>query len=416
MGDRDFRRMFLSEGSAGVGSQVSLLALPLTAIVLLHSSAFQVGVLSALGTLPYLLIGLPVGAWLEQGRRRPTLIYSALGRGAVLVAVPILWALGRLDVEALYVVAFLVGLMTTFYDIAWQAYLPSLVGTARLHEATARLSLCDSGAQVVGPGLAGALIKALSAPVALLVDALGFGVAGISVARIRRPEPAVVGTADGTKWHEQVAEGLRFVAGHSLLRWTAVFTGCVNAVSASLNVVLVLFEARVLHFSAGAIGAIFFAGNFGFVLGAPLVRRVTARVGIGKTLLLAALIAGCAPALFPLARAGAAAPLLVAGWFLRALASPFFYVNQISLRLAITPARLLARMTATMKFVVIGAMPVGSFLSGALAGILGARSTLWLIAGVSALSVVAVATTELREVTIAPEDLRPGGDWAPKDG
>ena len=164
MRDRDFLKMFVSEGSAGVGSQVSLLALPLAAIVLLHSSAFEVGTLAALGTLPYLLFGLPAGAFLERVRRRPVLLYSALGRAAVLAVVPVFWALGRLDVEILYAVAFLVGLMTTFYDIAWQAYLPSLVGTSRLHEASARLSLCDSGSQLVGPGLAGFLIRALSAP------------------------------------------------------------------------------------------------------------------------------------------------------------------------------------------------------------------------------------------------------------
>ena len=162
MRDRDFLKMFVSEGSAGVGSQVSLLALPLAAIVLLHSSAFEVGALAALGTLPYLLFGLHAGVFLERVRRRPVLVYSALGRAAVLTVVPISWALGLLDVEVLYVVAFLVGLMTTFYDIAWQAYLPSLVGTSRLHEASARLSLCDSGSQLVGPGLAGFLIRALS--------------------------------------------------------------------------------------------------------------------------------------------------------------------------------------------------------------------------------------------------------------
>ena len=408
MCDRDFRKMFLSEGSAGLGSQVSLLALPLTAIVLLHASAFEVGTLSALGTVPYLLFGLPVGAWLERGRRRPVLLYSALGRAAVLGAVPVLWAFGRLDVEVLFGVAFLVGLMTTFYDIAWQAYLPSLVGTSRLHEASARLSLCDSGSQLAGPGLAGLLIKALSAPVALLVDALGFVVAGLSMKHICRPEPVVAVPEDAPTMREQMAEGLRFVAGHQLLRWTAVYVGATNVVGAALNVVLVLFEARVLHFSAGTIGAVFLLGNLGFVLGAPMVRRVTARLGIGRTMLVGALVGGAAPVLFPLARPADAVAVLVVGWFLRAVASPFYGVNQVSLRLAITPAPLLARMTATMKFFVMGAMPLGSFLAGALAGSVGSRSTLWLIAGVSALSVLAVAATKLREVSTPPEELRPG--------
>ncbi len=407
MRDRDFLKMFVSEGSAGMGAQVSLLALPLTAIVLLHARAVEVGTMSALGTLPYLLFGLPVGVWLERCRRRPVLLYSALGRAAVLGVVPVLWALGRLDVDVLYVVAFLVGLMTTFYDIAWQAYLPSLVGTARLHEASARLSLCDSGSQFVGPGLAGVLIKALSAPLALLVDALGFVVAGLSMKHIRRAEPPVTVLDDAPNMREQVSEGLRYVAGHYLLRWTAVYVGATNVVGAALNVVLVLFEARVLHFSAGTIGAVFLLGNVGFLVGAPLVRRVTARFGIGRTMLLGALLGGAAPVLFPLARPADAVPVLVAGWFMRALATPFYGVNQVSLRLAITPAPLLARMTATMKFFVMGAMPLGSFLGGALAGSVGSRSTLWLIAALSGLSVLAVAATKLREVSTPPEELRP---------
>ena len=205
----------------------------------------------------------------------------------------------------------------------------------------------------------------------------------------------------------QVSEGLAYVARHPLLRWTAVYTGASNAVGAALNVVLVLFEARVMHFSAGTIGVVFLLGNVGFVIGAPMVRRVTARLGMGRTMLLAALMSGAAPALFPMARAADAVPVIVVGWFFRALASPFYGVNQISLRLAITPTPMLARMTATMKFFVMGAMPVGSFLGGALAGTVGSRATLWVIAAVSALSVLAVGATKLRAVSTAPEDLHP---------
>jgi len=407
MRDRDFLKMFVSESSSELGAQVSLLALPITAIVLLHASAFDVGTLAALGTFPYLLFSLPAGVFLEQVRRRPVLVYSALGRAAVLAVVPVFWAVGHLTIATLYVVALLVGVMTTFYAIAWQAYLPSLVGTPRLHEASARLSLCDSGAQLLGPGLAGLLIRALSAPLALLMDALGFVVAGLSVGRIRRPEHSVTFATLDTTMREQVAEGLRYITGHHLLRWTAVYIGAVNAVSAALNVVLVLFEVRVLHFSAGTIGLIFLLGNLGFVLGAPLVRRVTARLGVGRTMLFGAVLGGVAPVLFPLAQHADAIPVLVAGWFCRALASPFYGVNQVALRLAITPSRLLARMTATMKFFVMGAMPVGSFVCGALAGWLGSRSTLWVIAALSALSVLAVALTKIREVSTAPEALSP---------
>jgi len=251
------------------------------------------------------------------------------------------------------------------------------------------------------------LIRALSAPLALLTDALGFLAAGLSVSRIKRSEPAVV-SEDGSNVRAQVAEGLRYITRHELLRWTAVYTGAVNAVGAALNVVLVLFEVRVLHFSAGTIGLIFLLGNVGFVIGAPLVRRVTGRLGAGRTMLFAAILGGAAPVLFPAVQHADAIPVLVAGWFCRALAAPFFGVNQVTLRLAITPSRLLARMTATMKFFVMGAMPIGSFLAGVLAGEIGSRFTLWVIAAISCVSVLAVAGTKLRDVSFPPDQLGSG--------
>ncbi len=408
--EADFLKLFGGSTTSGLGSQVSVLALPLTAIALLHAPALSVGTLAALGTLPYLLFSLPVGTWLERVRKRPVLVASALGRCVVLAIIPLLWALHHLDMMALYVVAFLVGTMSTLFDIAWQSYLPSLVGTSRLHEASARLSISNSGTQLAGPGLAGLLIRALSAPVALLADAAGFVAAGLFVGRIKRPEPQPP-KLKKRGWLADIAEGVNYTARHQLLRWIAVGVASWNAVSSALNVALVLFESRVLHFSAGTIGLIFLLGNIGFVVGAPAVRRVTQRLGLGRTMVLAAVLGGSSPALFPLAHGAAAIPLLVSGWFVRALANPLYMANQVSLRLAITPRRLTARMTATMKCVVMGAMPLGSFLAGAAMGAFGANTSLWLIAIVSLASVGATALTKLRTASLASE--RRADDDAP---
>ncbi|MGH9106434.1 MAG: MFS transporter [Acidimicrobiales bacterium] len=404
----DFQKLFLSASTAQLGAQVTLLALPLAAILSLHASAMQVGVLAALGTLPYLLVGLPAGAWLERARLKRVLSLSALGRAVVLGSVPLLWALHQVDIEVLDVIAIVVGLMSTFYDIAWQSYLPSLVGTSRLHEASSRLTIASSGAQLFGPGLAGYLVRALSAPVALLADAVGFVVAAISVHSIQANEPAPAGPLGEGGVAKRVAEGLAYVTRHELLRWIAVGTGTWNFAGTALNVVLVLFEARVLHYSAGTIGLVFFLGNIGYVIGAPLVRKVTARLGVGRTMFLGATLGGLGPVLLPMARPEDALGLLVAGWFFRALGSPLYMVNQVSVRLAITPAELTARMTATMKFFVMGAMPVGSFLGGALAGAIGDRPTLWVVAAVAAASVLATALSKVRLLSVPPEKLRPG--------
>ncbi|MDA8302992.1 MAG: MFS transporter [Actinomycetota bacterium] len=404
----DFQKLFLSASTAQLGAQVTLLALPLVAILGLHASAVQVGLLAALGTLPYLLVGLPAGAWLERARLKRVLSFSALGRAVVLGSVPLLWAFHEVDMGFLYAIAVVVGLMSTFYDIAWQSYLPSLVGTSRLHEASSRLSIASSGAQLFGPGLAGFLIRALSAPLALLADAIGFVVAATSVQTIEAQDPPPAERADDAGVARRVVEGLSYVTHHELLRWIAVGTGAWNFVGTALNVVLVLFEARVLHYSAGTIGLVFLLGNVGYVIGAPLVRKVTARLGVGRTMLLGATLGGLGPLLLPMARPEDAMGLLVGGWFFRALGSPLYTVNQISVRLAITPAELTARMTATMKFFVMGAMPLGSFLGGALAGALGYRPTLWVIAAVAVAPVLATALSKLRLLSDPPEKLRPG--------
>jgi MFS family permease len=410
----DFLKLWGGETTAALGEQVSLLALPLTAILLLHASPLQVGLLTALGTVPFLFIGLPAGVWLERARRRPMLVTSALGRALVLGSVPVTWALHRMSLPYLDVTALAMGTLTTLFDIAWQSYLPGLVGTSRLHEANARLSTSTSGARLAGPGLAGLLIGVLSAPLALLADSLGFLITACSIAGIKRSEPAPPGMpgpatveGDPPRLRQQILEGLRYVTGHRLLRWTATATGGFNAITMALNVVLVLFEARVLHLSAGTIGLVFMVGNIGFVLGAFAVRPLTVRLGIGPTIVLSALCMASAPAVFPLAHAAAAIPVLVGGWFLRALASPLFNTNQVSLRLAITPPRLLARMTATMKFFVMGAMPLGSLAAGALGGTIGLRPTLWAIAGFALVPFLAVALTDVRGLRTSPDELRP---------
>lgn len=327
---QDFQKLVLSTGASNLGAQVSLLALPLTAILELRASATQVGLLAALGTLPYVLVGLPVGAWLERARLKPVLFGSALGRAAVLTCVPLLWALHLVDIVVLDGAAVLVGLMSTFYLIAWRAYLPSLVGTSRLHEANSRLTFANSGSQLLGPALAGYLVRALSAPLALLADASGFAVAGFSVRAIRACEPAPASSEDEAGMAVQVAQGLGYVAGNELLRWIAVGTGASNFVGAALNVVLVLFETRVLHYSPGTIGLVFFLGNIGYLVGAPLVRKVTERLGVGHTMVLGAALGWLGPVLFPLARAEDAMAVLVAGWFFWALGSPWYGVNQVA--------------------------------------------------------------------------------------
>ena len=342
MRDWDFVKLWIACTTASLGSQVSVLALPLAAILLLHSSAFQVGLLAALGTVPYLLVGLPAGVWLERLPRRPVLAITAFARMALMCLVPVTWALGRLDLAR----ARRRRLYPRHPDHALRHRLAGVSSRPGRPQPPPRgqrlpLGLLLSGAQLAGPGLGGALVGALSAPTALLADAIGFLAAGLVVLGIRRKE--VMGEIERRpSLVREIVDAVRFVVDHRYLRPIAIFTGANNAVVAALNVVLIVYESRILHMGAGTIGLIFLVGNTGLLVGTALVRPLAARLGVGRSLVLGATLISFGPLLLPLATPLFAIPLLVGGWFIQALGSPIYGANQVSLRLTITPRRLLA--------------------------------------------------------------------------
>lgn len=407
-GDIDFRKLWGAQSVASLGEQVGLLALPLAAIILVHATAFQVGVLAACGTLPFLLFGLPSGVLLERVRRRRVMVAAAFGRAAVF-AVPTAAYLvsGHVSFALLAAVALLAGSMSVVFDIGYQTYTPSLVGADDLHEANAKMQATFSGSRLLGPGLAGALVQAVAAPLALLADAAGYLLSGVLLVSIRRPEPVPARSDDAPSSWAAVVEGLRFVLGQPLLRSVAACTALLNLSGAALLTELVVFEVHDLHLSPGSVGAIFLVGNLGLVPGVALIRWLAQRYGIGPTIAVSAAVGGFAPVLFPLAAGRVAVPVLAIGWFLRAVASPVYNSNQLSLRLGITEPSLHSRMTATMKFIVMGAMPVGSFAAGALGATLGARPTLWIIAGVGVATAMVALSSPLRRLDLVPAALSP---------
>ncbi|MFI5255605.1 MAG: MFS transporter, partial [Candidatus Limnocylindrales bacterium] len=228
----DFLKLWTADTVSQLGSQVSQLAIPFVAIVVLQASALQIGVLQAVDTLPFLLIGLPAGVWVDRMRRRPVLIVGDLGRAIVLAWVPIAHVLGILAIWQLYVVGFLMGILTVFFDVAYQSYLPALVERDQLIDGNAKLQISASGAQVAGPPIAGVVIGALTAPIAVLLDALSFLGSAIFIFSIRRHEPAPEARLDATgkrtSMLSDMREGLRYVLGHRLLRNIAACTGISN--------------------------------------------------------------------------------------------------------------------------------------------------------------------------------------------
>src|SRR5213593_4695457 len=244
----DFMKLWTGETISQLGTQVTLLALPLTAVVILKANAFQVGLLSTLEFLPFILVGLPAGVWVDRLRRRRILIAGDLGRAITLGSIPIAYELHHLTIWQLYAVAFLTGVLTVFFDVSYQAYLPSLVERDQLVDGNAKLEISRSGAQLAGPGLGGLLVQALRAPVAILVDALSYLWSAMWVFLIRKKEPAIERPPEGHRpMREDIKEGLRYVWRHPLLRPIAFCTGSSNLFSSIYLAILVLFAVRALH-------------------------------------------------------------------------------------------------------------------------------------------------------------------------
>ena len=376
----DFVRLWSAESVSRFGSQVSLLALPLLAITVLHASTFEVGLLTTMEFLPFVLVGLPAGVWVDRLRRRPVLIAGDLGRAVVLASIPLAHLLGVLGMPQLYLVGLVTGVLTVFFDVAYQSYLPRLVDADQLIEGNAKLEVSSSGASIAGPGLAGVLIQLVTAPFAVLVDAASFVASAAFIGRIRRKEPAPTPASAQTGMRREIAEGLRFVLGHPLLRWIAACTGTFNFFSSMLQAVVVVYEVRHFGMSAGLIGLTMTIGNLGWLGGAMLSGWLGRRIGVGRATVAAVVLAGIGPLLVALAPLGNPVPWLIAANLLTSFGNTTYNIGQVSVRQAITPERLHGRMNASMRFMVWGTMPVGAALGGALGQAIGLHPTIWLTA------------------------------------
>jgi MFS family permease len=401
----DFLKLWTGETVSLLGSQVSLLAIPLAAISILHASNFEVGLLASVETVPFLLVGLPAGVWVDRWPKRPVLIGGDIGRAIALASIPLAYALGWLSIWQLYAVAFTTGVLTVLFDVAYQSYLPSLVGREHLVDGNAKLEISQSVAQVGGPGLAGELIHLLRAPTAVAVDAASFLASAVGIASIRQPEPrrTAVPRHQRAGMKSEIGEGLRYVVGHPVLRRIAGGTSTSNLFHTLTGTVLLLFMVRTLHFGAGTIGLVFLLGNLGVLLGAMLAGPLGRRFGIGPVCCAALVVGGLGHVLIPLATRSDGFPILVVSWFVIAASVPVYNVNQVSLRQSICPERLLGRMNATMRFLVWGTMPIGGLLAGVLATVIGLRPSLWVGAAGGCLAFLWVLGGPVRKVRDIPD-------------
>lgn len=396
----DFRRLRAAQGVSQIGSQIGFLALPLVALQVLNAGAFEVSALIAAQVAPFLLIGLPAGVWIDRMLRRPVLIVCDLTRALLLLTVPLAYALDVLTIGQLYAVAFIQGVANVFFDVAYQSYLPDIVEADQLTDGNAQLELARSASQLVGPSVGGWLISVLKAPFALCADALSFLFSAFMVSRIPRDREKAVTKGDGrATWPvllKEVREGLTFVRRHRLLAPLAGAGALLNFSYGMVAAIFTTYAVRELGFSAAKLGIVTAVGSLGVVLGAAVARRLSQRLGAGPSIVLGALIDGLGPLLTPAAPASAREVVITCGVFVQSFGVVLFNVNQVSLRQGVTPRPLMGRMTATIRFVMWGTLPLGSLCSGALASGIGLHRAMWVSAGVGALSFLIVLFSDVR--------------------
>ena len=379
----DFVRLWTAATISQFGSQISLLALPIIAVVLLDANALQVALLGTADFLPFILFSLPAGAWVDRLRRRPILIAADLLRAVVLLSIPVAYALDVLTIWQLYVVGFVAGTLTVFFDVAYQSYLPSLVERDQLVDGNGKLEITRTLAQTAGPALGGGLIGLLTAPIAVVVDAISFGFSALFVFLIRRREPTPDphhdehGRRRGSLSSE-VRDGLRYVLGNRYLRGIAASTGTANLFGNMATATLVLYAVDTLHLGPAEIGLVFGLGNLGAVVGAVSADRVRRRLGLGHAIVGSAALGGPAVLLIAIAPVEAPIPFLVASGLIGGFSMVVYNVNQVSFRQAITPDPMQGRMNATMRFIVWGTIPVGQIAGGVIATVAGIPAALWL--------------------------------------
>jgi len=405
----DFARLWTAATVSLFGTQVTQIAIPFIAAVVLGASPGEVGLLVTVDFLPFLLFTLPAGVWVDRFSRKRILVVADIGRAIMLSSIPIAYALGVLTIGQLYLVGFINGIFTVFFDVADQSYLPTVLERDELVDGNSKLQISQSAAMILGQPFGGGIIALFTAPIAIAVDALSFVASALLIFTIRRPEAPIDATAAGGAteatavaeppgggvtvateaavaeepaaakpgMRSEIMSGLRYIAGNKYLRSIAPTTATANLFNNIAFATFAVFAYRELGLSPQFVGLIGGVGGAGVLIGALIASRVGERFGVGRAIVWPNVIGGIAGLLVPLAPVGGAFPYLAVAFFVSSITNVVYNVNQVSLRQAITPQRFLGRMNATMRFLVWGTIPIGSLIGAGLSEIIGVRSTVW---------------------------------------
>ena len=401
----NFMKLWVGGTVSAFGSQITFLALPFTAVLVLDASPLQMGILVAVGSAPSLVFGVGVGVWVDRLKKRRLMLAADYGRALLLLSVPIAAGLQILRIEYLYAVALGIGTLGMLFRVANRSMLPSLVTRDQLVEANSKLAIGSSASQVAGPGVAGVLIHLVTAPVALIVDAATFVVSAIAIRGIRDADPEPEKPPTRGSFLREAREGLVVIGRSRVLLAVAVTIGAIGVFNAMFEAVWLLYVNKELGVEPFAFGLLFSVSSAGFLLGAYFAERLIRWLGIGRAMILAVVLAGISDLATPLAGGAflAVVALLTSSMFLFGVGATVFGVCQGSLRQAATPLRLQGRMNGAMNTLEVGLVPIGALVGGALGEALGMRSTLFIAAGCELAIALWLLLSPIRSLRDLPE-------------
>lgn len=401
---RDFRLFLGSHLLNETGSAATHVILPLTAVLALGSSAWEVGLLQAATYAAYLVLGLPAGAWVERIPPRRVMIAADLVRFTALISLPLAWASGLLALPLLYLAALLLGCAQLFGDIADHSYLPDLVGGHRLVEGNSGLQLVRSASELGGPSLGGLGVQWLGAQLSLVANAIASVASAVLLWRIRTPDTRPDANRDGLV--REIGAGLRFLARHRVLRVLVLSASANNLVFSAIFGLEVVFLTTVVGLSPGLVGVLMTSGAAGAMLGAWLAPRLARAVGGARLALLAVPCTAPFMLLLPLTGNGWRLALFVVANVAIAVGVTVFNIMQVSYRQRICPPGMLSRLSAMFRFAVWGVAPIGSVIGGALAELFGVRSALWVLTAALVVVSPALLASPMRRMRDFDDDSR----------
>ncbi|MGA3296693.1 MAG: MFS transporter [Candidatus Bathyarchaeia archaeon] len=373
-----FMRLWMGETVEWFGGQITALALPTVAILFLNAGPFEMGLLGALNTIAYPILGLFVGVLADRWRRRPMMVWANIGQVIALGSIPLGFMFRMLSLNQLFAVALVMSVTTVFFVIAYQSYLPTLVDREDLVEGNAKLETSSSASLVFGPALGGLLIQIVGAAQSIIFDALSTLVAALAIQSIKQPE--VITSAPKRAFFKELRTGAEIIFVNPILRTLTAASATLNLGRSMFYAVFFIFIYDQLKITPGTAGLVLGIGSTGFLIGALSAPRIVKRLGLGVTLAFALLISGIGLLMVPVTRYGLAAPTLAALWMLSSFGMPLYNINQVSLRQAITSNQVQGRMNATMRTITWSTWPVGALAGGILGVILGIPLTI-MIAG-----------------------------------